>query len=218
MDRGLAYIRDGSVYLHDNTTPDYAVGGLFGQTWRNYFVFDLAGQSGTLLSATVRIQNIGTGVNLANQGNTTYTLWDVTTGVQLLMDSFNNAGGALVPIYNDLGSGTAYGSVNLLHNTPGYVDIVLNAAALTAVQAAVDGGVRFAVGGSLTGAGSDYAFWGLGTRQIILNFEDGPGGGGPPPTGGGETPEISTMFALGSGLAVFAYYRRTSGGGRIAAA
>ena len=64
-------------------------------------------------------------------------------------------GSGLVGIYNDLGSGTLFGSLLFSEADNGsLLSINLNASALAAISAAISGDGNFAIGGSTAEAGS----------------------------------------------------------------
>ena len=91
---------------HVGANPNYIVQVNGSANNRNFFVFDLTGVADTILSAVLRLENPQT----VNNGiASTYTLYDVSTGVTSLMADQTGATG----IYADLGTGTSYGSAAL---------------------------------------------------------------------------------------------------------
>jgi hypothetical protein len=139
---------------HDSANPNYAVGncyslacslplGPFGTN--DYFVFDLSGVTGPITSASLSIYNPGAPPSDGFFGVPgTLSIYDVTTPISALEAS--NAGA--VSVYNDLGSGVLYGSVGVSAADNGqFVNITLNSAALTLLNANVGNQVAF--GGSL---------------------------------------------------------------------
>lgn len=142
--------------FHDWANPNY-LAGVCGSSdaclgddldAHDFLVFPIP--AGTYSSAVLQIYN----PSLANGdagngfqcqcGSLTYALWDVTTGI---FDLENGHTGR-IDIYDDLGSGIAYGSVVVTPADDGtYVTITLNAAALAAINAAA--GDRIAFGGSV---------------------------------------------------------------------
>jgi len=98
----------------------------------------------------------------------TYTLWDVSTPAATLNDN----SGRNFAIYDDLGSGTTFGSFPVALGAPGDVlSFPLNAGGVAAVNAARGG--RFSIGGSASGAGPDwlYGFSGPragGVQQLVV--------------------------------------------------
>ncbi len=108
--------------------------------FRNFFVFDLSGITGQILTATLMIENPQ---YVSGDPSETWTTFDVTTPIPTLV-----AGGTgLMSIYNDLGNGTIYGSTVVTLNTT-LVKVPLDADAISALNAAV--GNQFAIGGALT--------------------------------------------------------------------
>jgi hypothetical protein len=101
---------------------------------RNFIVFDLSGV-GPASSATLRLDTAIVGTDGI------YSLWDVETDVADL-----SAGGVgLTEIFDDLGTGTGYGSIELEATQDGeIIEIGLNAAALASINAS---GGLWAIGG-----------------------------------------------------------------------
>src|SRR5262249_17057235 len=106
----------------------------------------------------------------SNKPTETYSLFDVTTPLSQL--EATNSG--RTDIFNDLGSGTSYGSQTVSSADNGkLVTVNLNAAAVAALSAAI--GSQVALGGALTtanGPGNEYLFGFSGsptdTRQLVL--------------------------------------------------
>ena len=176
---------------------------------RNFFVFDLTGVADTILSAVLRLENPQT----VNNGiASTYTLYDVSTGVASLMADQSGATG----IYADLGTGTSYGSAALSSSvSPGFVEISLNTTAISALNSTSG---LFALGGSLSVVGSTPAQLFTGTsgpeyiRTLILEVEQPVI---PPSTGVVPEPmsfAVWSTIALVSGLGAFA--RQVKGANR----
>jgi hypothetical protein len=113
------------------------------RVFRNFFVFDLAGIPGQVLTASPVIENPENDGYVSNDPSETWTAHDVTTPISALV-----AGGSgLTEIYDDLGEGTHYGSATV---TPAsvLVHVRLNDAAISALNAAT--GDQFAIGGAIT--------------------------------------------------------------------
>lgn len=120
------------------------------QVFRDFFVFDLTTRTLPVTSATLRLFNPAFDATIPGSGfesfrtSETFSLFDVSTPTATLT---SGAGG--VSAFNDLGTGTSFGStVVTTANNGQFVTIALNAAGLAAVNASL--GSRFVVGGSLT--------------------------------------------------------------------
>lgn len=132
--------------VHNSDNSNYSAGTFSddnGTTlWHNFFVFDLPSLSGTATSASL-IFNVG----LTNNGDFTstsgtYTLYNVSTPIETLLAPSTTD----VDIYDDLGSGSAYGSITVDTNDANMQIIInLNSAALTAITSSFGG--NFALGG-----------------------------------------------------------------------
>ena len=131
---------------HVAVNPNYIVQVNGSANNRNFFVFDLTGVADTILSAVLRLENPQT----VNNGiASTYTLYDVSTGVASLMADQSGATG----IYADLGTGTSYGSAALSSSvSPGFVEISLNTTAISALNSTSG---LFALGGVAQRCGVD---------------------------------------------------------------
>ncbi|MEO8270975.1 MAG: lectin-like protein, partial [Aureliella sp.] len=143
----LDYVDSGwwnSGGYHDATNDNYLTGQAYGEQYRNYVVFDLAGVEGNIVGATLKLFNPSGGY-VSLDDSETFSLFDVSTPVPLLTSSgFGELG-----IFDDLGSGVAFGSQAVSMSDDGrVVSITLNAAGLQALSAAAGGQV--ALGGALT--------------------------------------------------------------------
>ena len=142
---------------HSATNPDY-LAGLCGSSdscnggndvMNNFFTFNVP--AGTYTSATISafLPNPGSGMSAfyCNCTSLTYQLFDVSTPISLLMASNSGQTG----IFNDLESGTFFGSVVVTAADQGtQILVTLNAAGLASLNAAAGG--DWAVGGSIYGA------------------------------------------------------------------
>lgn len=116
---------------------------------RNFFVFDLSAVMGPVLGATLELYNpsdppdAGDGYRSPDPFET-YSLWEVVTDVSTL-----TAGGSgLTGIFDDLGGGTAFGTIDMTEADNGtVVAIALNHNAEASIEAAAGG--LWAVGGAV---------------------------------------------------------------------
>jgi len=168
---------------HDSTNKNYIAG--IGDFYRNYFVFDRSGVSGTITGATLRLTIPGTPDpdGISSAGN--YSLFDVSTAIADLKADQSG----LTGVYDDLGTGTSYGSSFYDGSESGTTtDIVLNAGALTGLNAVSS---LFALGGSFDGDGFIFGFTSDDPkylRQLILTTSDN------------ATPEPGTIALIGLAL------------------
>ncbi|MSV27302.1 MAG: PEP-CTERM sorting domain-containing protein [Bryobacterales bacterium] len=123
-----------------NIIDNYVVGSFEGETFNNFFTFDLASLDHAATSATLTIQTAGT---TTSGLPVTYSLWDVSTSAAVL--SFNT--GPSAAIFTDLGSGTNYATIGV-GPYPSPLVITLNAAAIADINQAAGG--FFSIGGTLT--------------------------------------------------------------------
>ena len=112
---------------------------------RNFFVFDLAGVTQPISSATLNLYVPSATENgyVSADPSENYELHDVVTSLSALI-----AGTGGKPAYNDLGGGVVYGSRTMTAADMGTtVEINLNAAAIAALNASHG---LLAIGGSIT--------------------------------------------------------------------
>ena len=152
--------------LHDPANNGYALGNCASCTAlyrRHFFVFDLTGISDTITAASVNVWMDQPYDSL--HASETYALYEVSTPVS---DLTGGIGG--VSAYNDLGSGTAFGSY-VLTAADGMtqVTVPLNAAGLAMLNAGRGGQV--AVGGALTTLDADPL-----THERVFNNTSGTSG------------------------------------------
>lgn len=177
---------------HISTNSNYIAGRIGSLEYRNFFVFDLSGVSGTVTSASLQLFNPSTGY-VSPDANEMYTLYDVSTSITAL----TTGGSGQTAIFTDLGTGTTYGSVSVSSGDNGQlVEITLNGNGLAALNGATG---SFAIGGALTslsGSSTQHVFgWThLGNPTKKLFLETGELSQTQP------VPEPSTLVLVGSGL------------------
>lgn len=181
---------DGS---HNLNNANYILGQIGGSTYRNFFTFDLTTLTGPVTSAVLQLNGFTPfGSPACSSPNTTesYGLFDVSTDATTL----NTTSGPDTGIFNDLGSGTSYGTFNVnVGSCTNTLQFTLNANGIAAVNAAEGG--YFSIGGALLdllGGGSDqylFAYSGSVTQSLIL---DGTSS---------SVPEPASLGLFGLGLA-----------------
>ncbi len=120
------------------------------EEFRSFFIFDLSGVTAPIVSATLRLLNPGGTPQFPNNvgffsdtGSETYLVNEVSTAIASLL-----AGTGGVAVFDDLGSGTPFGSITATSAVNGtFVEINLNSAAIAALNLASD---LFAFGGTIT--------------------------------------------------------------------
>jgi hypothetical protein len=166
---------------HSSGNTAYVAGDLAASGFserRNFFVFDLSGVEGPILGATLEIYNPSNPPDAGNGYNSpdpfeAYSLWEVVTDVSVL-----TAGGTgLVGIFDDLGGGVPYGTIDITEADNGtIVAIQLNHNGENSIAAATGG--LWAVGGAvmtLSGNPLQTVFaYGNGsmTRRLRLEIDD----------------------------------------------
>jgi uncharacterized delta-60 repeat protein len=193
---------DGSG-LHAASNTNYAVGnGAPGGDIHNFFVFNLATINDGIVSAQLRLLNPSGGY-LSPDSTETFAVFDVSTPISQLV-----AGGTgLTAVFNDLGTGTQFGSrtVSAADNDQ-TVAVDLNAAAIAALNEARGGQV--ALGGALTtlsGTALQYLFGFTSSgyaRELFLTY------GAPAPDyysftlAAGEAATVGLKHLSGSGATI----------------
>jgi hypothetical protein len=121
---------------------NYFVGTLSGDTFNNFFSFDLQNLSSseTVLSATLYLNQFGSESPVGE-----YALFDVSTPFETLNDN----SGTSTSIFDDLGSGVSFGNFAINPaNDFTYISLNLNANAVAAINNSI--GDYFSIGGTLS--------------------------------------------------------------------
>lgn len=176
---------------HFSETLSYTAGQFYSypslqeQEYRNFFVFDLGEVGEPIINADLRLYNPPSGY--IGDITETYQLYDVSTPVPDLV-----AGGSgLIDIYNDIGTGTSYGSRVVSSADNGtMVTITLNPDGIIALNSQL--GADFAIGGAImtiSGLDNQYVFGNThenGIAELVLE----------------TIPEPATLllFALGAAM------------------
>lgn len=136
------------LVANNNALNDNYITGLSGQAnFRSFFSFDLSAVHGTVTSATLRLQRY------EQAGPVTLRFWDVSTPASQLIGTRQS--GFDLTIFEDLGSGSSYGSF-LVRSGPesDVLSFTLNARALAEINRLAGSGY-FSIGAS---AGGGYIF------------------------------------------------------------
>lgn len=180
-------------------------GGIGVVTQHSYFTFDLnaASLAGMQInSATLRV-SLGNSPGL--EPTETLELFDVSTDAVTLNGTGETNNTIKTNIFNDLGSGTSYGTTDF--NTGGaansLIDFNLNADGLNAIALAAGAGGSpnyFSIGAVLTTASQEYVFadvdFGFGAASLVIDATAVP------------EPGAMTVLALGSAAGAFIRRRR----------
>src|SRR5687768_4812961 len=131
-----AYKSDGS---HAAASQNY-ITGQFQTESRSFFVFDLTGVSAPITAATLNLWNPNTNPHPCCLGyrspsaTETFNLFDVSTSVSTV----TGGGAGLTNIFDDLGTGTLFGThVASAADNGKVISIALNAAALAALNSSL---------------------------------------------------------------------------------
>jgi len=175
---------------------------------RSFFVFDLTGVSAPITAATLNLFNPNTNPHPCCQGyrspdaTETFNLFDVSSPI----DALTAGGTGLTSFFQDLGTGSMFGSYTASAADNGRtIAITLNANGLAALNAAL--GHVIAFGGALStinGAGDQFlfgfttaSFAGGDVRRLDLTTSDAA-----------QVPEPATLTCVSLGLAGLAARRR----------
>jgi len=155
--------------FNSDTNDNYVVGSPF----RDFFTFDLLAapipSGDEVVAATLKItRRLSFGIN---QNVETLAFHQVTTDAATL----NNNEGASQSIFDDLGSGTSYGSFNV-PGSGGFNDVLffaLNDNAIADINAGING--FFSIGGDLTSqVGNEFLFADSGGQTATLDIVTEP--------------------------------------------
>ncbi|MEI8196208.1 MAG: hypothetical protein WCI73_09895, partial [Phycisphaerae bacterium] len=154
--------------LHSSTNKNYITGQNSTNNFRSYYVFNLAAVTQPIAGAQLNIANPTNGFSSPDPTET-LSIYDVSTPLATLEAS----GSGLTAIYNDLGTGSVFGSQTVSTASNGqFVPITLNAAGIAALNAVR--GQQVALGGALTtvvGTSLQFVFGyttGSEVRQLVL--------------------------------------------------
>lgn len=138
---------------------------------RNYHSFDLSGLTGTISGATLRIWVDAVAPSLISPYQSadpfeTVNLFDVSASATVLEDPSTDAVAAAL-VYDDLGTGDSYGSF-VVNSTDAstYIDVALNAVAISDLNAAVGTG-SWSVGGVIDFDGSYHVESGYLSERVL---------------------------------------------------
>jgi hypothetical protein len=150
-----------------DTNDDYFTGNANGFYCNDYFSFSLAGYANpcTVESAVLNIPAFSG----SDTGTKTLGLFDVSTDPLTLAAKHNNPNST---IYNDLGTGTTYGSYSVDTGFTGTFHLALNPTGLAALQQAkVTHQSYFSLGGSITDQlAGDFLFSGSTAGNVTLTL------------------------------------------------
>jgi len=128
--------------IHNAGSPNYAAGYSDGDTFRDYFMFNLTNIPGQLVNAQLLVNAYGVG---STNSALTFQLYDVTNAITQLTNNQSSATG----IFADLGSGMIYGGRDMYTNESYQTAAIpLDDGFLAAAQAANGGPI--ALGGAVT--------------------------------------------------------------------
>jgi hypothetical protein len=179
----------------------YLAGQVLFTEFRNYLSFDASSVTAPVTAASLRLfLPNGSFLNdsfSSPHANETFTIYDVSTSLASLSAFHIGA----TSIYNDLGSGVSFGSTLISDSNEGtFIEIALDAAFLSYINAGND---VFALGGAITslnGIRNQFAYFNSGTgnpsdgrTQLVLTTAD-------PSQGNVAVPEPSTYGLIGAGV------------------
>ncbi len=195
--------------MHDPSSTNYAVGTAPGFEFNNFFVFDLTAYH-AISSAVLQVYLLGdsetptppvtifpAGGYISHDSAETWDLFDVGTDIGTLV---GGTGG--VSAFDDLGSGTAFGSVVITAADEGsQVEVALNTAALASLNAANG---LWAIGGALSTATP-------GIVNFVFGYSHLPPSSAQLIVQEADIPLPTTPWLLGIGLLILSTVKRNAG-------
>jgi hypothetical protein len=185
---------------HTATAQNYVTGMSLSSERRSFFTFDLTGVYAPITSATLNLWNPNTNPHPCCQGyrspsaTETFNLFDVYTSAA----GVTGGGTGLTSVFDDLGTGTLFGSYVASAASNGkVVSIALNAAGLAALNSALGSVITFGGAiGTLSGPADQFLFGftttdfaGGDVRRLDLTTADIP-----------QVPEPGSLTLLALGL------------------
>ena len=172
------YDQNGGVVNPAGGTTNYVAGSFRNTEYRNFSVFNTSGIDGTVISATLRMYNLGQAAEGEVNGyrspdsTETYALYEVESDLTGLQNGTLGVNG-----FTDLGDGTFFGDVIVSAADNGqFVEIELNTDAIAAINAA-NGEIAF--GGAVTTLSTPLEF-----REFIFGTSH-------------ERPDVELVVAIG---------------------
>lgn len=146
--------------FNNPASTSYVTGQSFALT-RAYFIFELPALDTGVLAASLRLYNPDFGYS-SPDATETLTIFHVSTAPVALANGTGD-----VAAFEDLGDGTAFGSVSVsAADNAGWITISLNASALAALNGAASG--SFAFGAALTSLDPTNFF----DDELVFGFSD----------------------------------------------
>ncbi len=152
-----------SLGVHSADNQNYLLGDSGGYVFRNFFVFDLSGVTGTIINASLKIYNpsINDAPGNGQSGPLrTFAIFDVSTSIAAL----TTTGFGQFGIFDDLGTGTNLGNNNGPQVNGTIVTTSFNAAGLAYIQSGSGGLIAF--GGSYVDATMNNYLFGYGGNNL----------------------------------------------------
>ncbi|HVX60745.1 MAG TPA: pre-peptidase C-terminal domain-containing protein, partial [Pirellulales bacterium] len=133
---------------HNSLNKNYLTGQFYGNEYRDFFVFGLPATNEPIVAAQLEVLNP---LYVSSDPTETYSLFDVSTPI----DQLRASGDGQTAIFNDLGSGVAYGSQTVsAADNQRYITVSLDPAGLAYLNS--HQGQLAALGGAMTSLGGPY--------------------------------------------------------------